>query len=132
MAGRLDDAIRKRGFRRWYERQLVESHAYLVTGFLSLIMMAIAIEESEFRGSAAGLLVLVTIAVAGGWICLFSWGRFNRLLFRAEHLAERATCSRCGTYGRFIVIGLRDAPDSVAGCSLDVRCRKCGHEWAIE
>jgi hypothetical protein len=38
----LDEAIRKRGFRRWYERQLCESHAHLVTGLLSLIMMAIA------------------------------------------------------------------------------------------
>ena len=128
----VGDAIRRHGFRRWYERQLVESHAYLVTGFLSLIMMAVAVEASEVRKSAAGLLALVTIAIAGGWICLFTWGRFNRLLFRAEHLAERATCGACGTYGRFAVVRARDAPDAVAGCSLDVRCRRCGHEWTID
>ena len=38
----LDEAIRKRGFRRWYERQLCDGHAHLVTGLLSLITMAIA------------------------------------------------------------------------------------------
>jgi hypothetical protein len=60
----LDEAIRKRGFRRWHERQLYESHAHLVTGLLSLIMMAIAIEMIEFRASAAGLVALVTIATS--------------------------------------------------------------------
>ena len=38
----LSAAIGARGFRRWYERQLVESFAYLTTGVLSLIMMAVA------------------------------------------------------------------------------------------
>ena len=47
----LADAIRRRGFRRWYERQLIEGHAYLVTGLLSLIMMAISIEMIDFRHS---------------------------------------------------------------------------------
>jgi hypothetical protein len=79
----VGDAIRRHGFRRWYERQLFESHAYLVTGFLCLIMMAVAIEVSEFRRSAAGLLALAAVAVAGGGICLLAWRRFNRQLFRA-------------------------------------------------
>jgi len=38
----LDEAIRKRGLRRWYERQLCDGHAHLVTGLLSLITIAIA------------------------------------------------------------------------------------------
>ena len=29
------DGIRRLGFHRWYERQLIESHVYLVTGLLS-------------------------------------------------------------------------------------------------
>ncbi len=40
---RLDDAIRRRGFRRWYEQQLIDGHLWLVTGFLALIMMLIAL-----------------------------------------------------------------------------------------
>ena len=31
------DGIRKLGFRRWYERQLIESHAYFLTCFLCMI-----------------------------------------------------------------------------------------------
>jgi hypothetical protein len=128
----LDEAIRKRGFSRWYERQLYEGHAHLVTGFLSLIMMAIALEMIEFRGSAAGLVALAAIAVAGCGLCVFTWRRFTLLLFRAEHLAERATCARCRVYARFDVVAAKEAPASPAGCALDVRCRKCGHAWTID
>ena len=87
-------AIRKYGFRRWYSRQLVEGHAHLITGFLALIMMAIAVEEIEFRHTFAGWLSLGAVAAVGGGLCLVAWRQFNRVLFRAEHLAERATCAR--------------------------------------
>ncbi len=129
---RLDDAIRQRGFRRWYERQLYEGHAYLVTGFLALIMMAIALETIEFRRSAASALALLAIGFAGGALCLFAWRQFTQLLARAEYLAERATCAACRTYARFIVDGAVDKPTAVAGCTLHVRCRACGHCWNIE
>lgn len=125
------DSIRQRGFRRWYEQQLYESFALVVTGFVSLIMMAIALEATEFRASAAGLLALVSIAFVGGGVCMFAWRRFHRLLLRAEHLAERATCTGCGVYARFDVLRTRDDPQSPAGCALDVRCRKCGCEWTM-
>jgi hypothetical protein len=128
----LAASIRAIGFRRWYVRQLYESHAYLVTGLLSLIMMAIAIEMSEFRTSAAGLVALVAIAFVGGGLCLFAWRRFNYLLFRAEYLAERASCAGCGVYARFELTAVRTMPESIAGCSMDVRCRACGHAWTIE
>jgi hypothetical protein len=125
------EAIRARGFRRWYEQQLYESFAYMITGFASLVMMAIALEAIEWRRSAAGLLALITVAVVGGGLCVFAWRRFHRLLHRAEYLAERATCAGCGVYARFEVLGARDDPQSPAGCALDVRCRGCGCEWTI-
>ena len=124
-------AIDARGFRRWHERQLVEGFACLTTGVLSLIMMLIALEMVEFRSTPAGLLALVAIALAGGALCLVAWRRFHRLLARAEYLAEQATCSGCNVFGRIAVIASRDAPDAPAGCTLDVRCRACGHEWTI-
>lgn len=126
-----DVAIRARGFRRWYERQLAESFAYLTTGVLSLIMMAIAIEMLEFRSSAAGLLALVAIAMTGGGLCVFAWRRFHQLLFRAEYLAEQAICTHCRAYGRFTLLASHAVPDTPAGCSLEVRCRGCGNEWTI-
>lgn len=127
----LDDALRQRGFRRWYERQLVESHAWLVTGFLALIMMAVALEVIEFRSSAANLLFLATVAGAGGLVCVFAWRRFNETLFRAEALAEQAVCASCGTYGRFEVVSAHDSPDTVSGRIVQVRCRQCAHLWQL-
>jgi predicted Zn finger-like uncharacterized protein len=127
----LDEAIRKRGFQRWYSRQLVESHAHLVTGLLALIMMAIAIEMIEFKHSAGGWLALLAIAGVGGGLCVFTWIRFNQLLFRAEYLAERATCPACRAYARFEVLKMQAPADTVMGCTLDVRCRGCGQVWTI-
>jgi hypothetical protein len=124
-------AIGARGFRRWYERQLVVGFACLTTGVLSLIMMTIALEMVEFRSSASGLVALIGIAISGGTLCLYAWRRFHLMLFRAEYLAERAVCARCKAYGRFAVLRSRDLPDAPACCSLDVRCRECGNEWTI-
>ncbi len=128
----LSVAIGARGFRRWYERQLAESFAYLTTGVLSLIMTALAIEMLEFRSTAAGLLALVAIGVAGGALCVFAWQRFHHLLYRAEYLAEKAVCGKCNAYARFTLVSSHDAPDAPAGCALDVRCRNCGNEWTIK
>ena len=127
----IDDAVRKRGFRRWYERQLVESHAYLVTGVLSVIMTLIALETIEFRESLANTLALVAIAAGGGWLSIFAWKQFSRLLFRAEALAGQAVCQTCRTYGRFEIVDAHDSTDALFGRWLRVRCRKCSHEWSM-
>ena len=127
----LDDDLRRTGFRRWYERQLIESHAWLVTGFLALIMMAIALETLDFGSSIANAFVLTLIAVAGGLLVVYAWRRFNLLLGRAEALAEQAVCGRCRVYGRFEVLQGRDSSESISGRSLRVRCRSCAHEWQM-
>jgi hypothetical protein len=127
----IPDAIRKRGFRRWYERQLYESHAHLITGLLCLIAMAVAVEMIEFRKSIGGLLALVAIAAAGCGLCLYTWLRFTQRLALAEYLAARATCAGCNAYGRFEVLAANPELASPAGCVLEVRCRNCGHEWRI-
>jgi hypothetical protein len=128
----LADAIRKRGFRRWYERQLYESHAHLLTGLLSLIMMGVALEMIQFRGSVMALAALVAIGLAGCLLCVFAWRQFTHLLFRAEYVAERATCATCANYGRFEILSAREVRDSLTGCALHVRCRQCRHEWTID
>jgi hypothetical protein len=128
---RIDDALRQRGFRRWYERQLIESHAYLVTGFLSLIMMAIALETIAFRESLANALALTLVAGAGGWLSIFAWTRFKGLLTNAEALAEQAVCAQCRMYGRFEVVEAHDSAQALTGRSLTVRCRGCAHEWQM-
>lgn len=128
---RLDDALRQRGFRRWYERQLIEGHAYLVTGILSVIMMLIALETITFRESIANALALALVAGAGGWLAIFAWTKFRGLMSNAEALAEQAVCGRCSAYGRFDVIDAHDSRDARSGRLLTVRCRKCEHCWTM-
>jgi len=128
---RIDEAIRKRGFRRWYERQLYESHAHLVTGLLCLITMAVAVEMIEFRRSLVDALTLVAVAAVGCGLCVYAWRRFTHILALAEYMAARATCKSCHSYARFEVLASRPVLDTPAGCMLEVRCRRCGHEWMI-
>ena len=79
------DIIRKRGFRVWYERQLIETHAWLVTCFLGIIATASGVEIFGqhtaasrstgilliFGGIAAGL--VHGIATAACWILPSCW-----------------------------------------------------------
>ena len=125
------EAIRKHGFRRWYERQLYESFACLVTGFLALIMMAIALEVIDVHESKAAFAELLVIAAIGGSLCAAAWARFHRCLARAEHLASQANCPACDAYGKFAVVTARAANDAFERCALGVQCRKCAREWTI-
>lgn len=134
------DRIQSHGFRRWYERQLIECHAWLVTCFLGIIATASGIEI--FGGSAPGGRVAGGSLILGGIIVgLLSWQYYRRMLDVAERFGELAICSGCGTYGRFAVLasGPRPLPDgadpmldgSAGEVWLRVRCRKCANEWLI-
>ena len=128
------DGIRRLGFRRWYERQLIECHVWFVTCFLCLIL---ALACAEAIGSPAGgwkpALMLAIIAAAGavGFVAL---KRYRRLLDRAETIAEQSTCQRCRTYGRLLVLGagVERATDVDASAWMRVQCRQCGNQWMIE
>jgi hypothetical protein len=41
--------IRRLGFRRWYERQLLESHFWLVSCILAMLLVAVCIETFRSR-----------------------------------------------------------------------------------
>lgn len=129
--------IRRRGFRRWYERQLVESHAYLVTAFLALIVLLAGYEAMDFlRGSPMYYLATFGGAALAGTLVWIAWQRFTVLLARAERFAEAAACSRCQAWGKFEVLGGEDAsaddpPEAGRPHWLRVRCRKCGECWRL-
>ena len=127
----IAETIREQGFRRWYERQLVESHAWLVTGFLALILTAAAVEMIAFRESIGGFLALVAVGGGGAALCLYAWRRFTRQLFLAEHVAGQATCAACRTYGKLAFVSASRPEGAAIGRAVRVRCRRCGHEWAI-
>jgi hypothetical protein len=137
------EGIRKYGFRRWYERQLIVGHGYLVTCFLCIIMIAACAETVNLRAPGARPLVMIALLLAGCVLAAWSWRRYFAVLMRAEHTGEQSTCGACGTYGRYEVI---EPPPSNAAkfflaagfdtehgaVRLRVRCRKCGDEWMVE
>jgi hypothetical protein len=136
----LGERIRQLGFRRWYERQLIESHAYLVTCFLCMLVVAATLEGVSFREPGVEPFALLTLAFGGGALSLFSWGRYKITMSLAERLADHATCPRCRAYGAFTVTAWGPHGDSAssgeaeaeaAQAWLQVRCRKCGREWTM-
>jgi hypothetical protein len=133
------EGIDKLGFRRWYERQLIEGHGYLVTCLLSMILVAAGLEGIDWRGSWIQIVFMLGVIVAGGGLSLASLRRYNFLLFRAECFGAQSSCARCKTYGvlQVTAAGTREErPGGFAEQSdnpwIRVRCKKCGHEWLME
>lgn len=114
------DSIRRLGFARWYERRLIEAHAWFISGFVCMIAIAACMEELSFRGSIARLLAYVTLVAAAGAIGIYGLVRYQKILGEAEQLGEHATCGGCGAYARFRLIS-----------PSQVRCRKCANEWRL-
>ena len=114
------DSIRRLGFTRWYERRLIEAHAWFVSAFFCMVAIAACMEELSFRGSLARLLLYLVIVLGSVAIGAYGLVRYHRILVEAETFGEHATCAGCGAYARFKV---------VAGSQ--VRCRKCSHEWRL-
>lgn len=130
------DRIRTHGFRHWYERQLLECHAWLVSCFLGIICAASGIEVA-----AQARLLGLSLTVAGIGMAYWSWRRYQAMLGIAERLGERAVCPQCQAYARFKVIdaGPTPLPDGAdpdierlgGAVWLQVRCQHCGHDWVL-
>jgi len=120
------DSIGRLGFRKWYERQLIEAHAWLITCVLCMIAVAAVAEELTFRQGAARGLAFFGAIVAVALVASYAWKRYLNVMTEAERLAERSVCPGCGAYGIFFV---NRAP---RGAVMDVRCRRCSADWRIE
>ncbi len=114
------DGIRRLGFARWYERRLIESHAWLVSGIVCTILVAACIEELSFRGSLARLLAYFVVIAAATLTGAYGFARYQKILAEAERIGAQATCLRCGAYARFKLVS-----------ASRVRCRKCENEWQL-
>lgn len=126
----LAEGIRRFGFRRWYERQLIESHIYFVTAFLSPIVAITGLESYTATAQGATRLLMVALVAGGAVLCAWSFRRYQHMLARAVRAAEHSTCGKCATYG-----ALEVARWPISGnveSALTVRCRKCAHEWQIK
>lgn len=125
MENRLVETFQRIGFRKWYERQLLSSHAHMALAFLSMIALVASMEAfrtSQGDTQTANVLFVVVCAGVGGW----ALRRYLFLLMRAEDAANQASCPDCGDYGRFHVVGQRPRLSEI-----DVRCRKCSRDWVF-
>jgi len=119
--------IRRLGFRKWYERELLRSHGNLVLLLLSTFGLLGCAEAYSSRLALGDQLQVLAAALASAVIGLLSLRRYLYLLNHAEFVANQAVCGRCDTYARWELVG-----DHHAGTCLQVRCRQCGHQWEIQ
>ena len=124
---KLAEGIRRRGFRKWYERQLLKSHAHLAFTFLCLVGVFAALDAMRgtqgWSDRAEQLLTAVLCGAAGLW----ALRRYLHLLGHAELAAHQAECPQCKAYGRLDLV-----QSDATGDRVTVRCRGCGHGWRIE
>jgi hypothetical protein len=122
---RLADGVRTVGFRKWYERELLSGHAHMLLAILCAVGLMASMEA--FKGGSLGekltdiVLVLVSAAI-GVW----ALRRYLYLLMHAEEVANQANCPQCAAYGLFTLLQENRRDETV-----QVRCRRCQHEWQI-
>ena len=153
----LAAAISRLGFKRWYERQLIEGHGYLVTCFLCMIAAAATV-ESFFADSLLGeRMAMAAVAFTAGAVGFLAWSRYRDIMARAEWLGDQATCPACSAYARFRILDARPRRAAQVGARgltaariadatesrlspfapvlpppyLRVECKRCGHQWTI-
>ena len=122
---RLAEGVRRVGFRKWYERELLSSHAHLLLLLLASVGLMASFEL--FRGGTLSekLLNVLFIVVCAG-VGVWALRRYLYLLMHAEEIANQATCPSCQTYGRFALVRENRRDSEVM-----VRCKKCQHDWPI-
>lgn len=119
--------IRRLGFRKWYERELLSSHANLVLLLLATLGLLASAELFTTGLPLRDQLEVLLTAVCSAAIGLFALRRYLYLLNHAEYVADQAVCRACGTYARWDLL-----EEQAAGARLVVRCRHCTNQWAIE
>lgn len=122
----LPEALRKHGFRKWYERELLSSHAHLLLLFLCSIGLLATFEVFSRSAPASDQLVDIIAVILFVAVGLRSLRRYLFLLMHAEQVANQAVCQQCETYGRFSMVD-----EDKRNNEIRVRCKKCQHEWSI-
>lgn len=124
---KLAEGIRRHGFRKWYERELLTGHAHLGLVLMCVLGLTMALEAATRTQSlpdrALDLLAVLMCAGAGLW----ALRRYLYLLTHADAVANQADCAACKTYGRLDLLRA-----DASGEEVLVRCRQCGHEWRID
>ena len=128
----IPNTIRDKGFRRWYERELVRGHSHLVLLVLCALALMGALEAFSSGHGSDRLLMVASLLVAAG-IGAWALRRYLFHLMRAELIANQAVCPHCKVYARWAVETHHEAHGEPAegGSTMTVRCRACQHRWTI-
>jgi predicted Zn finger-like uncharacterized protein len=123
----LIEGIRRLGFRKWYERELLQSHAHLALCFLCSVGLFGAVEAATHFTDLSDRVIDTLSIVASGGVGVWALRRYLYLLMHAEHAANQADCPHCGRYARFTLVERQATLPAVT-----VRCRDCAHQWSID
>jgi hypothetical protein len=123
----LAEGIRKLGFNRWHERELIHCHGWLVVALLCAVIAFAAFESLLQHQTLSAQVSRGLIALVAGAATVWALPRFLAGLVRAQQASSQATCAECGTFGRLAVVTEGRDADWVKVC-----CRQCSHEWVIE
>ena len=121
-----EHAIQRLGFQKWYERELMHSHANLVLLLCCAIALLACAEVYQASAPLLDQLMVIGSAVTSAVIGVLALRRYLYLLKHAEFVADQAVCEACNVYGRLQVLDGRDH-----STALGVRCRHCGHRWTL-
>jgi len=122
----LAEGLRTIGFRKWYERELMSSHAHMLLALLSTIAL-MAIMELFHGATLSQKLLDAGLFILSGGVALWALRRYLYLLSHAEAVANQANCPQCTEYGRLSLV-----EEDRRNGQLLVRCRKCSHEWTLD
>ncbi len=121
----LAEGIRQVGFRKWYERELLSSHAHMLLAFLCVIALMASMEGFQ-GGSTSQKLTNAVFVILSAAIGLWALRRYLYLLMHAEEVANQANCPKCAVYGSLRLL----EEDRRSGEAL-VCCKKCAHQWTM-
>lgn len=124
--------IAKHGFRIWYERQLIESHVYFVTGFMCAVLIMALMEDLNLRGPGPLSLPSLAMIIAATLLGASAMHRYMRMLNRAEALAEQCVCPGCTSYGTIRVLDAGVVETDEHPQWIRVSCRKCERQWRVD
>jgi hypothetical protein len=124
----LADGIRRFGFRKWYERELLSSHAHMALALLASVALIASFEA--FKGGSWGeKLVDTAFVLVCATIALWALRRYLYLLMHAEEMANQANCGKCQAYG---LLQVPDDSRVQAHRLVPVCCKRCGFRWDME
>jgi hypothetical protein len=129
----LADGIRQVGFRKWYERELLSSHAHMALALFAVVALIASFEAFQGANTNDKLLNTVFVVLCAA-ISLWALRRYLYLLMHAEEMANQANCAQCQAYGMLQLQEVADLRRAAPAAPrlLPVCCKRCGFRWNLE